>query len=179
MSAVALLDISGAEPQWGDIMARFTTLPLAADFEDPLDDPGPSRSLPDPPAPTLQSQASAPVPGYQGRSREGVFGAANGFSGSGGAGGGVPPASAFAQAAGSGGGAVDKRSMVPMAAAMVDRLKRSGWESGWVPQHGAVAPAVHNARSFQDILEGASVLLAQVVSLGSLLGSAGGRLQHL
>lgn len=66
-----------------------------------------------------------------------------------------------------------------MAAAVVDRLKRSVWESGWVPQQGAVAAPPHNARSFQDILAGASVLLAQVVSLGSLLGCAGGRLQQL
>ena len=35
MSAVALLDVSGAEAQWQSIMARFPLLPLAAHVEEP------------------------------------------------------------------------------------------------------------------------------------------------
>lgn len=167
MSAVALLDISGAEPQWNDIMTRFTTLPLAADVEEALEATT-SQNVPEASMGHMHASAPAPEAGLT-----------------------LTPHSAFAQAAvastasgnGSGvsfshthsapvatGGVGERRGLVPVAAAVVERVRRE-------VRGRSSLKGIHSVKSFQNILECASVLLTQVVSLGSRLSSSGSRLQ--
>lgn len=163
MSAVALLDVSGAEAQWHDILARFSTLPLAVDVEEPLEATA-SQNLPEGSFSRMHSHASGPVPPVP----EG--GAA------------LTPHSAFAKAAvaaaPSGGvpaaaaACGEKRGLLPAASAVVDRVRRELHDR--LPGQGS-----QNQKSFQKSLECASMLLAQVVSLGSRVSSSGGHLQNL
>jgi hypothetical protein len=180
MSAVALLDVSGAEQQWHDIMFRFPSLPLATDVEEPLEATA-SQSIPESSTNTsshMQAHGSGPAPALPEAglplTPHSAFAQAAAAAGAGGISGGtvshvsnLQPAAAAALASAS----AERRGMVPIAAAVVERVRRAVQDKS--------PTCARQSVSFQENLESASMLLAQVVSLGCRLTSSATRLQGM